>query len=39
MKRLLILGGADTQNVAINKAREMGCYVITCDYRLENPGH
>jgi biotin carboxylase len=39
MKRLLILGGAETVVPAIKKAREMGCYVITCDYRPNNPGH
>lgn len=38
-KRLLILGGADIQVSAIKKAKEMGIYVITCDYLPENPGH
>lgn len=39
MKRLLILGGSDLQVSAIKKAKEMGLYVITCDYLPNNPGH
>lgn len=39
MKKLLILGGAYSQVPAINRARELGYYVITCDYLPENPGH
>ncbi|SCN21295.1 Phosphoribosylglycinamide formyltransferase 2 [Clostridium sp. N3C] len=39
MKRLLMLGGSHFQVPAIKKAREMGYYVITCDYLPENPGH
>ncbi len=38
-KRLLFLGGADIQIPAIQKAVEMGHYVITIDYLPENPGH
>lgn len=34
-----MLGGADIQVPAIKKAKEMGCYVITCDYLPNNPGH
>jgi len=34
-----MLGGADIQVSAIKKAREMGMYVITCDYLPNNPGH
>lgn len=34
-----MLGGADIQISAIKKAREMGYYVITCDYLPNNPGH
>ncbi|UPW84240.1 acetyl-CoA carboxylase biotin carboxylase subunit family protein [Lysinibacillus sp. Ag94] len=39
MKKILMLGGAHSQIPAIKKAREMGHYVITCDYIKENPGH
>ncbi|MGG0657029.1 ATP-grasp domain-containing protein [Rummeliibacillus pycnus] len=39
MKKLLILGGSFIQIPIIKKAREMGHYVITCDYREDNPGH
>lgn len=39
MKRLLMLGGAPSQVVAIKKAKELGYYVITCDYLENNPGH
>ncbi|MBX2926543.1 MAG: ATP-grasp domain-containing protein [Saprospiraceae bacterium] len=38
-KKLLMLGGADIQVSAIKKAKEMECYVITCDYLPNNPGH
>jgi len=34
-----MLGGADIQISAIKKAKEMGYYVITCDYLPNNPGH
>jgi biotin carboxylase len=39
MKRLLMLGGADIQVSGIKKAKELGYYVITCDYLPNNPGH
>ncbi len=38
MKRLLMLGGSTSQVCAIKKAKEMGCYVIICDYLPDNPG-
>ena len=38
-KRILLLGGAPTQLPSIIKAKEMGLYVITCDYLPDNPGH
>jgi biotin carboxylase len=38
-KKILLLGGADIQVSAIQKAKELGCYVITCDYLPDNPGH
>ena len=34
-----MLGGSIYQTYAIKAAREMGYYVITCDYLPENPGH
>ena len=39
MKKVLMLGGAPAQIPAIKKAKEMGLYVITCDYLPNNPGH
>lgn len=39
MKRVLMLGGSMQQIPIIRKAKEMGLYVITCDYTPENPGH
>ena len=39
MKKLLILGGSHGQIPVIKAAREMGHYVITCDYLENNPGH
>ena len=39
MKRVLMLGGSIYQTYAIKAAREMGYYVITCDYLPGNPGH
>jgi biotin carboxylase len=38
-KRLLHLGGAQFQMPAIERARELGCFVVTADNRPENPGH
>lgn len=39
MKKLLILGGSYAQVPIIKAARDMGHYVITCDYLVDNPGH
>ena len=39
MKRVLMLGGSIYQTYAIKAARNMGYYVITCDYLPDNPGH
>ncbi len=39
MKRVLMLGGSMQQIPAIRTAKEMGLYVITCDYLPDNPGH
>lgn len=39
MKKLLILGGSYAQIPIIKAARDMGHYVITCDYLVDNPGH
>jgi len=38
-RKLLFLGGIMQQIPAIQKAQELGYYVITCDYLPENPGH
>lgn len=38
MKRVLMLGGSTSQVCAIKKAKEMGLYVIICDYLVDNPG-
>ena len=35
----MMLGGSMQQIPAIERAREMGNYVITCDYLPDNPGH
>ena len=39
MKRILMLGGSMQQIPIIKRAKEMGLYVITCDYCPDNPGH
>ena len=39
MKKILMLGGAMQQIPAIECAKRMGYYVITCDYLPDNPGH
>ena len=39
MKKLLFLGGIMQQIPAIKRARELGYYVITADYKPDNPGH
>jgi len=38
-KKLLFLGGIMQQIPAIQKAKELGYHVITCDYLPDNPGH
>lgn len=38
-KKLMVLGGSAFQVPLIQKAKEMGLYVITCDYLPDNPGH
>ncbi len=38
-KRILFLGANSVQSYAIKSAKELGYYVITCDYLPENPGH
>jgi biotin carboxylase len=38
-RSLLMLGGSDIQVTAIQRARELGYRVITCDNRPDNPGH
>ena len=39
MKKLMILGGSRYAIPVINKAHELGCYVITCDYLPDNIAH
>ena len=39
MKKLLILGAMEMHVSLIKRAKELGYYVITCDYIPENPGH
>ena len=39
MKKLMILGGSVNVIPVIQKAHEMGAYVITCDYEPGNPAH
>ena len=39
MKKVLMLGGAMQQIPVIKMAKDMGLYVITCDYCPDNPGH
>lgn len=39
MKRVLMLGGSYFQVPSIKTAKDMGYYVITCDYLPDNPGH
>ena len=36
--RILMLGGSTSQVIAIKKAKDMGLYVIICDYLPDNPG-
>ena len=37
-KKILMLGGSAAQLNAIKRAKNMGLYVILCDYLLDNPG-
>lgn len=39
MKKILMLGGSNSQVPAIKRAKELGYYVISCDYLPDNPGH
>lgn len=39
MKKILMLGGSMQQIPAIKRAKELGYYVVTCDYLPDNPGH
>ena len=39
MKKIMMLGGSRYLKPVIEKAHELGLYVITCDYIPENPGH
>lgn len=38
MRKVLMLGGSVSQVAAIQRAKEMGLYVIVCDYLADNPG-
>ena len=38
MKKILMLGGSMQQIPAIKRAKEMGNYVVVCDYLPDNPG-
>lgn len=38
MKKIVILGGGENQLPLIRRAKELGYYVILCDFRNENPG-
>lgn len=37
-KKILLLGGAAAQLIAIKKAKELGYYTVVCDYLPDNPG-
>jgi len=39
MKKVLLLGGSHFQVPSVKTARDLGYYVITCDYLPDNPGH
>ncbi|AFV02089.1 putative carbamoyl-phosphate-synthetase [Dehalobacter sp. DCA] len=39
VKKILMLGGSYFQVPSIKAARNMGYYVVSCDYIPENPGH
>lgn len=36
---MMVLGGSNFQIPIIRRAKEMGLYVISCDYLPDNPGH
>lgn len=38
-KKILVLGGSNFQIPIITRAKDMGFYVISCDYLPDNPGH
>lgn len=38
MKKIVILGGGENQIPLIKNAKELGYYVVLCDFRKENPG-
>ena len=38
-KTILILGGSEFQVPLIQAAKQLGLYVLTCDYLPDNPGH
>ena len=37
-RKILLLGGAAAQLIAIKKAKEIGYYTVLCDYLPDNPG-
>ena len=37
-RKILLLGGAEAQLIAIEKAKELGYYTVLCDYLPNNPG-
>lgn len=37
-RKLLLLGGSETQLISIQKAKEIGYYTVLCDYLPDNPG-
>lgn len=39
MKKLLVLGAMQMHIPLLKRAKERGCYLITCDYIKENEGH
>lgn len=38
MKKIMILGGGDNQVPLIKRAKNLGCYVVLCDFRDNVPG-
>ena len=38
-KKVLLLGGSHFQVPSVKTAKQLGYYVITCDYLPNNPGH